>query len=185
MSNWKQIISSVAPALGTALGGPLAGIATKYIADKLLGNEQATEQEIAEAILGATPEQLAKLKQLDNQFQLEMKQLEIDIYALSVQDRDSARKMFEVNIWPQVILSALFVLGYFIVLGLLLFNQQLLPASNSAFLGVITTVLGVLTAAVPQILNFWFGSSLGSKEKTRELGLAAIGNVARIPEKSR
>ncbi|MFT6220702.1 MAG: hypothetical protein ACJA0C_000099 [Candidatus Endobugula sp.] len=41
---------------------------------------------------------------------------------------------------------------------------------------VFTTILGVLTAAIPQILGFWFGSSLGSKQKTESMNRAAHKN---------
>lgn len=37
MPDWKDVISSVAPGLATAFGGPLAGAAVKVIADKVLG----------------------------------------------------------------------------------------------------------------------------------------------------
>jgi hypothetical protein len=32
--------------------------------------------------------------------------------------------------------------------------------------GLVNTLLGVMTAAQIQIMNFWFGSSAGSKAKT-------------------
>lgn len=172
MSSWKEIVRNVAPVIGTALGGPMAGTATKFIAEKMLGKPEATESEIEDAILGATPEKLTELRKIDADFKLSMKQLDIDVYELEYKDRDSARKLFEINVWPQIILSGIFVVGYFVIMVLLLTFSDKLPAENSALLGVFTTVLGVLTAAIPQILNFWFGSSLGSKEKTR--GLAAV-----------
>jgi hypothetical protein len=171
VASWKEIVRSVAPTLGTALGGPMAGAATKFIADKMLGKADASTEEIQEAILGASPEQLTKLKEIDNQFKLDMKHLEIDVYELEYKDRDSARKLFAVNIWPQIILSAIFVIGYFGVLYFLL-HKDIVPTSminNPVF----TTILGVLTAAIPQILSFWFGSSLGSKEKTSGMNQAA------------
>lgn len=90
--DWKSIVKTIAPALGTALGGPMAGIATKFIADKFLGNPEATEKEIAEAVFSATPDQLLKLKELDNSFNLEMKRLDVDVYNIDYLDRDSARK---------------------------------------------------------------------------------------------
>jgi uncharacterized membrane protein YbhN (UPF0104 family) len=171
MASWKEIVRSIAPTLGTALGGPMAGAATKFIADKMLGKENATQDEIQEAILSASPEQLTKLKELDNQFKVNMKNLEIDVYELEYKDRDSARKLFAVNIWPQITLSTVFVLGYFGVLYFLMHGtgdvQSLV--NNPTMIGVFTTILGVLTAAIPQILNFWFGSSLGSKEKTNSM----------------
>jgi hypothetical protein len=171
MASWKEIVRSIAPTLGTALGGPMAGAATKFIADKMLGKADASVDEIQEVILGASPEQLAKLKEIDNQFKLEMKHLEIDVYELEYKDRDSARKLFAVNIWPQITLSAIFVVGYFGVLYFLLHKD--IVATSMINNPVFTTILGVLTAAIPQILSFWFGSSLGSKEKTRGMADAA------------
>ena len=114
MSSWKEIVRNIAPTLGVALGGPMAGAATKFIADKMLGKPDATQAEIADVILGASPDQLTKLKELDHQFKLDMKNLEIDVYELEYKDRDSARKLFAVNIWPQITLSTVFVLGYFV-----------------------------------------------------------------------
>jgi hypothetical protein len=176
MASWKDILRSIAPTLGTALGGPMAGAATKFIADKLLGKADATQDEIQEAILGASPEQLIKLKELDSQFKLDMKNLQIDVYELEYKDRDSARKLFSVNIWPQITLSAIFVTGYFGVLYFLL-NTGAQTSDGTVELminnPVFTTILGVLTAAIPQILSFWFGSSLGSKEKTHGMNNAA------------
>lgn len=89
--DWKTIVKNIAPALGTALGGPIGGIATKLIADKFLGNPNASEQEIAQAINAASPDQLLKLKELDNNFAIEMGRQGVDLYALEVQDRSSAR----------------------------------------------------------------------------------------------
>ena len=169
MTSWKEIVRNVAPTIGTALGGPMAGAATKFIADKYLGKSEATDSEIEQAILTASPEQLTKLKDIDVKFKLDMKKLDIDIYELEYKDRDSARKLFEVNVWPQIVLSSVFVLGYFLVLFYLIKNPGSLSGTNANLLGVFTTILGVLTAAIPQILNFWFGSSLGSKEKTKGL----------------
>lgn len=79
--DWKSIVKTVAPMLGIALGGPLAGLAVKTIGDKLLGNPDASEEDIANYVMQATPEQLIKLKELD-----------VTFYQLQVQDRDSARQ---------------------------------------------------------------------------------------------
>ena len=49
--------------------------------------------------------------------------------------------------------------------------------TNQTMTGVFATILGVLTAAIPQILNFWFGSSVGSKEKTSGMNEAAHRDV--------
>jgi uncharacterized membrane protein YbhN (UPF0104 family) len=175
MASWKDIVRSIAPTLGTALGGPMAGAATKFIADKMLGKKDASPQEIQELIVNASPEELIKLKELDQQFQIEMKSLELDVYELEYKDRDSARKLFEVNILPQIILSTVFVLGYFGVLYFLMHSG--IDDSSMINNPVFTTILGVLTAAIPQILSFWFGSSLGSKQKTESMNKTADKNA--------
>ena len=171
MKKWKEIVRRVAPTIGAALGGPLAGSATKFVAEKLLGKSDAPIAEITKAIIDATPEKLAKLNEIDKEFEIEMQKLGIDIYKLEIEDRKSARNLFKVNIWPQITLSAIFVFGYFLVLYLLIDKGSTFASAtgNEYMKGVFTTILGVLTAAIPQILSFWFGSSLGSKEKNRGL----------------
>jgi len=51
-----------------------AGTALKQL---LCGNEQASDEQLAAAIETASPEQLAKLKQMDNQFKLDREQLAV------------------------------------------------------------------------------------------------------------
>lgn len=157
--NWKDIVKSVAPVLGTALGGPLAGTALKVLAGELLGNESSTEKDIEEAILSASPEQLIALRKTDNDFKVKMKELDIDVIELDAKNTDSARDMAKANMWPQITLSALFVTGYFVIVYFLI-------ASNVKISEATIIIIGVITAAIPQILNFWFGSTQGSKDKT-------------------
>lgn len=165
--SWKDIVRTVAPTIATAFGTPAAGLATKFLADKLLGKPDANETEIEQFMLGASSEDMVKLKQLDQDFKVQMRRLDIDVYELDVKDRDSARNLYKVNIWPQIVLSAIFVAGYFGVLYFLLSSgSSNIMVTDEFMKGVFTTVIGVMTAAMPQILNFWFGSSLGSKEKT-------------------
>lgn len=175
MSKWKDVVRTVAPVLGTALGGPMAGTAIKFIAESFLGKPDATEEELEQAIVNASPADLEKLKSIDAQFKVDMKKLDIDLYALQYKEMESARGLFKVNVWPQMLLSFVFILVYFFILYMLLIGSAGAEHSklDPAMQGVTTTIIGVLTAAIPQILNFWFGSSLGSKEKTGELGKAS------------
>lgn len=175
-ANPLELIKQVAPTIGSALGGPVGGMATKFIAEKLLGKPDASVDEIEEALQNATPEQLLRLKELDKQFAVEMKKLDIDVFRLEVEDRSSAREMFKVNIWPQIVLSAIFVIGYFVIFWIIL-RRDIVNFADDPFLqGMFGTILGVLTASIPQILGFWFGSSFGSKEKTQKMG-----NMQNIP----
>lgn len=165
----KSIVGKIAPTVGTALGGPVGGIASKFLADKLLGKPEATDQEIEDYILTATPEKMLELKKLDLEFASSMRKLDIDVYKLEVEDRRSARDLFKVNMWPQIVLSAIFVIGYFLLLRFIMIGKVSIGSGDEFLKGVVVTIIGVITAAVPQILNFWFGSSMGSKEKAKEL----------------
>lgn len=160
--DWKTIVKAVAPVLGTALGGPFGGAATKFLADKFLGNPDASEGDLATAILGATPEQLANLKKLDQDFKLRMRELDVDVFKLEVSDKASARQLFQVNIWPQIVLSAIYTIGYFVMLYMFMSGNVEVTADLRTEFGI---VLGVMTAAQVEILHFWFGTSSGSKQK--------------------
>ena len=160
--SWKKIVGNLAPTIATALSGPLAGTATKFIASELLGNESATEKDVEAFISNANPDQLAKLRQIDNDFSIKMAELDIDVFELEVKDRDSARSLAKVNMLPQIVLSALFILGYFAIVGILFSGAVIIDESIRDMSNIL---LGVLTANIPSIMSFWFGSSHGSKTK--------------------
>lgn len=163
MSDWKDVVRKIAPVIGSAIGGPFGGVATKFIADKWLGKSDASEAEIEEAILTASPEQLLQLRQTDNEFRVQMRELGIREEELHQRDRGSARELAKVNMWPQIILSSIYTAGYCLVLYAFATGAVNIADTTRAEFNI---VLGVLTAAQAQIMNFWFGSSSGSKDKT-------------------
>jgi hypothetical protein len=160
--DWKSIVKSVAPILGTALGGPLAGTAIKVLAEGLLGNPNASEQDVAAAVLSASPDQLLKLREIDATFKVKMRELEIDVYRIEVDDRKSARDLAKVDMRPQIALSVLYTVGYFVMLWAFMTGEVEVAAQFKTEFNII---LGVMTAAQVKIMDFWFGSSAGSKEK--------------------
>lgn len=168
----KNILSTLAPTLGTALGGPLGGMAAKFAVEKLLPGAKPADTDDAVEMLqkfvsGANPEQLAQLKQIENEFKLKMKELGIRESELEYQDRDSARKMaMTAGIAPQIVLSGIYTLGYFLVMYVFLTGGISIAQDLKSEFNI---VLGVMTTAQVQIMNFWFGSSSGSKEKTEKL----------------
>ena len=93
--DWKQLISTVAPWIGTALGSPLGGVAVSSICDAL-GLSDKSEDAIKQDLSGTTLEQLLALKKADQEFQIKMQELGFtqikDLEMLAVQDRGSARK---------------------------------------------------------------------------------------------
>ena len=92
--DWKKIVKTVAPTLGTVISGgnPLVGLGIKAISEALLGKSDGTEAEIELALQNAKPEDLLKLKQADQAFKLEMKKLDIDVTRLDYKDAASARR---------------------------------------------------------------------------------------------
>lgn len=167
---WREIVGGLAPTIATALGGPLAGTATKFLASKLLGKEEATNAELEMALTNATPEQLAKLKEIDNAFKLEMERIDVDVFALEVEDKKSARELAKDNMIPQITLSIIFIGGYF-GLVYMLFSGQI--KIDDSIRDMANILLGVLTVNIPNIMQFWFGSSHSSKTKTQMIGKGA------------
>lgn len=68
MSGITDILKTVAPALATALGGPLAGAAVSFLSSKLGVDPAVIEQTVA----GMAPADLVKMKELDLDFQKHM-----------------------------------------------------------------------------------------------------------------
>ena len=163
---WQSLVKTIAPVLGGSLGGPFGAMAAKWLSGKVLGDENASEDDLAQYISTANPEQLAQIKALEQDFKVEMKRLGLQEKQLEVQDRESTRELAKVNIWPQVVLSAAYVLGYFSVLILLLTGHLKIDSESQP---LVLLLIGVMTAAVTSIMQFWFGSSQGSKEKTIHL----------------
>lgn len=154
------ILKSAAPMLATAVAGPAGGAAISFIADKL-GLETKTIESVT-AALTANPENLQKLKEM-----------ELEFAKLDAQDRDSARKreaeMAKADVWGMTKnITTILALGV-ITLSFILFGILIFIEVKTAAKDILIYILGVLSAAVTQILAYYFGSSQGSKDKTREI----------------
>ena len=161
LKTFGPLLGSVAPSIATALGGPLAGMATKALSQALLGDEDGSEDDLQAALRAASPEQLASVKKIDADFKVQMKSLDIDLERIAVDDRKSARDMQkEVKDWIPRALAIGVTVGFFsIMIYILMYG---LPTSgNEALL----LLLGALQTAWGGIIAFYFGSSSGSQKK--------------------
>ena len=165
IAKFGPLLGQVAPSIATALGGPLAGIAVRTLSNALFGHEDASEQQVSEALAAATPDQLAAIKKIDADFKVQMKSLDIDLERIAAGDRDSARQMQQntKDSTPKI-------LAYFITFGffgalvwILVFG---LPQTG---LEVILMMLGSLSTSWTGVVQFYYGSSAGSKAKTDAL----------------
>lgn len=165
-----NLVKTVAPSIASAVGGPLAGMATRAISEALLGKPDGSEDELVQAAAKATPEQLLALKNAEQDFAVRMRELDIDLERIANADRESARKR-EVSTkdWTPRVLAGLVTAGYFGVLFYMLINGLPTHGGSEAML----VMLGTLGTAWGGIVAYYFGSSAGSKEKTEAMNRMA------------
>ena len=145
-----NIVGSVAPTLGTALGGPLGGMAGDVIS-KVLGVEN-TPAALEKGIAAATPEQLLEIK-AESDFEIKMKELEVDVFKLETEDIQDARGKFSKD-WTARIIGIAVVGGF---MGYIFLVTLQPPEQNSEAL--INLVLGYLGGLASAIISFYFGAS--------------------------
>lgn len=163
--NWLQ---AALPTIATALGGPLAGAAAGFVADKL-GLSEKTIDAVKTAIAGATPEQLVQMKQIDAELQKFFAGLDIDLERIAAADRGSARDR-EAKTGDSATprwLAFMITFGFFGVLFWLLIEGK--PTTGGDALLV---MLGALGGAWASVVAYYFGSTKGSAEKTALLAKA-------------
>ena len=147
----KIIVGAVAPTLGTAIGGPMGGMAANMLADVLgVPNDQKS---IEKAIQNATPEQMLELKKAEKQFEVQMKELDVDVFELETADKQHARGMFSKD-WTARIIGVATIAGF---LGYIFLVTLQPPEQNSEAL--INLVLGYLGGLASAIISFYFGAS--------------------------
>ena len=147
----KNLVGAVAPTIGTALGGPMGGMAANMIADVL--GVPNTPKAIEKAIQEATPEQMLELKKAEQDFEIQMKELEVDVFKLEVADTQDARGKFSKD-WTARIMGISVVGGF---MGYIFLVTLQPPEQNSEAL--INLVLGYLGGLASAVISFYFGAS--------------------------
>ena len=156
METLLNLLKGIAPAVATAVSGPLGGLAISTIASKF-GVEDSVEA-VAKAIAG-DPEAATKLAELD------LKQFELENA-----DRDSARHMQEVALQQEDLFAKHFIywFAWFWSVGSMSYFFAItfgtVPDSGKDFGNIILGFL--LGTAVATIISFFYGSSKSSKDKT-------------------
>ena len=159
IAKFGPLLGQVAPSIATALGGPLAGVAVRTLSNALFGHEDASEQQVSEALSTATPDQLAAIKKIDADFKVQMKSLDIDLERIAAGDRDSARQMQrETKDWTPKVLAFFLTFGFFgALVWILIFG---IPKTGTE---VLLMMLGSLSTSWTGVVQFYYGSSAGSK----------------------
>jgi len=121
----------------------------------------------------AKAEAQAKLMELAQKGELANLQAEVDFAKIDAGDRDSARsreaEMAKADVWDLTKnINTILAIGV-ICLSFILFGVLMMIEVKSIAKDILIYILGVLSAAITQILSFYFGSSQGSKNKQAEI----------------
>jgi hypothetical protein len=159
--NWIDTLKSLAPTVATALGGPLAGAAVSAIGG-ILGMSQPTQDSISKMFQDGqiTPDHLAEIRKLELQYQDNEKERGFKYAELAYKDVDSARQMqIATKSSTPTILSYGVLIGGGAMMWSVLFGYA---HADSVLAG---TLIGYAVSEMKAVLQYWFGSSQGSKEK--------------------
>lgn len=170
--DWQPVLKTLSPWIGTALGGPLGGLAVDAAASAL-GLSDKTTDAVKQAISGATPEQLLAVKQADQAFALRMQALGFkqasDLEGLAASDRKDARALqIAQRSWVPAALSIIVTFGYFAILAGMMLGVLHVADSQALLL-----MLGSLSTAWGVVMAFWFGTTSDSARKTELLANSA------------
>lgn len=158
-------LKTLAPLLGSALGGPLGGAAAAFLADKL-GVDSKTVSAVTDVLNSGkmTPEQISAIKLAELEFQKFLESNKIKLDEIAAADRGSARTMQVAtkSVVPAV-LTMLITFGFFGVLGWMLYDAAVVDSPP------LLIMLGSLGTAWTGACAFWFGTTSGSKDKTAML----------------
>jgi hypothetical protein len=160
METLISLLKNVAPVLATAVAGPAGGAAVGWIASKL-GIPDDTIEGVT-AALTSNPEMTMKLKELD-----------LEYAKLDAQDRDSARNReieiakSDVHFITKNITSilAIAILTGALIIPMLVFFVDFPDSQENILIFVLGSLFGIAT----QVVSYYFGSSQGSKDKTKEI----------------
>lgn len=167
----KKAIAGFAPQIAHALGGPLAGAAVSHLAKAVLGNDGANEDELSKVLENSGPAHAAVLRQADLEFALALNAARLETRRIDARDRSDARnREIAIRDRTPMVLGAIIVSGFFLVLGVMITKN--LPEGAETEFSIMLGALATMTAAV---VNYYFGSSAGSKEKMRLIVAPRLG----------
>lgn len=154
-------LSTIAPTIASALGGPLAGLAVEAVSKAIGIDPKDVTKTIADGKLSG--DQIALIKQAEVQMAARAQELGLDFAKLAVDDRKSARDMqSKNNSFIPGVMAILVTIGFFgILIGLM---TGTFKTSEALML-----MLGSLGTAWTGIIAFYFGSSAGSQAKDQLL----------------
>jgi hypothetical protein len=169
--DWKKVLGTVAPWIGTAIGGPLGGMAVEAAANAL-GLSDKTVDAVKQALGGATPDQMLALKKADQEFAARMQELgfkhEADMEALITSDRKDARAMqLTTRSWVPAVLTCVLLAAFNAALAALFLWA--VPDGNR---DIVVYMIGQLSGFTAAAIAYWLGTTRNSQTKTDMIAAA-------------
>ena len=162
-------VGAVAASVATSNPMPLLSQVAQQVSEATGQPVQPTPSAINAAVQNATPDQMATLKQIDNDFAAKMKamgfQNEQQLAQITASDRDSARKMqgatgsYLPGFLAVLAVASVMVCVYWIALY---------PTQQQGH-DALLMLLGALIAAFKDVYGFFFGSSAGEQAASKAL----------------
>lgn len=194
--NWRSLVGGIAPILGTAFGGPLGGEAMSLLGAALGLGDKPSDSDIA-ATLGnghLTGDQIVAIRQAGDTLQARLKELDIDVLKLNaateqsyVSDTSDARHSFATDdkvFWLGIVILTTFAASMAIVLYgmyiMLTGKVEVSPALIGVACTLVGTIIGYLASNAQQVVNFFFGSSKGSKDASASLQTALTTSMQQV-----
>lgn len=164
----KKIVGLGAPLLGMALFGPGGEAFGSMIANEL--GASSTKPEDILAKLSDDPATREKLIELQNKHQEFLLNNSLQIYQAEEADRASARER-EADIakatghedYTTKILAYVITVGFLVCIAAFLVRANALPPDVKE---ILLLLMGVMGGAFTTVVGYYFGSSMGSKQKT-------------------
>jgi hypothetical protein len=162
----KRLLRQHVPDLAEALGGPFAGAAAEVLSRAVLGRADGSEDELAE-VLEREGEALApQLREAALTFSLAALQASTAARRIDAADRADARaRQAAMSDRIPGFLAAVILAGFFCVLAVML-TREVPQGIETEF----SIMLGALSTMAAAVMNYYFGSSAGSRQKTLMLG---------------
>ena len=175
--DWKKLGKSLVkkglPLFGTILGGPVGkGLGSVgALISSVLGEETSEDPAAMLAALEAKPELIVELKKAEYTNRESLQKLALQQDKMHLDDVQSARDR-EVDIVKATgekdtnlyVLAWIVVAGFFVLILVMAFTEGSFKDNPALMM-----LIGALSAGFGSVLNYFFGSSSGSKSKSAAL----------------
>lgn len=184
LSELIQLVAPASPALSKALSGPKSAQAVAMLGRAVLDQDDATLDQLIDALKGGDPDIRLKISRAEADFQRANADLQVQLTGIAFQDASDARQSLleretvaasdradarqrqqTTNDRTNSYLAFIVTIGFLLTI-LIVAKRNYTGDGNPA----LQILLGILGTGWTSMMAFYFGSSVGSREKTAILG---------------